>query len=250
MAEDKIERREYEHKGIPVLIVGDTGTGKSTMFGKDDACGIKGLPADRTIIINTEDQVMPFANEGDFKVVHITSSKGVLSILDRLAGPEGDKYDYVIMDSISATLELVETYTNFAFTNFDVWANYNEITKSIMKKIKALKQQVFITGHPEQKNENFGEIKSYAKIKGRELKYGYIEKQFIIVMYTRPVYDDMTGEVTDINLVYKGNKFNTAKSPTGMFANTVKNDAGHIVKAIRKFYGTSNKKEAINTATK
>jgi len=247
------ERRVYEHRGVPVLIIGDTGSGKSSMFGRgkkgEITEHIKGLPPEKTVIINSEDQEMPFEGARDYKVINVTSNKMLNSVLDRLAGEEGDKYDYVVMDSISASLELVETYTQYAFLNYEIWANYNEITKSIMRKIKALKQQVFVTGHPEQKSENFGEMKQYARIKGKELKYGYLEKQFIIVLFTRPVYDETTGFQTGVELVYQGNKFNTAKSPTGMFRGTLHNDARDIVIGIRKFYANRGEKEAVQTTT-
>ena len=110
--------------------------------------------------------------------------------------------------------------------------------------MKKLPQQVFIVALPEQKSEAFGETKAYARIKGKELKYGYLEKELAIVLFTQPVYaeeddeanDIEEGEMLNVFLQSKANKKNSAKAPKGLFEKGLKNDAQVIADSIKKFY--------------
>ena len=47
--------------------------------------------------------------------------------------------------------------------------------------------------------------------------------------------------MTDVEMLYKPNKNNTAKAPIGLFKSRPKNDALFIAKAIHEFYGREKK---------
>jgi hypothetical protein len=214
----------------PVCMVGDSGTGKST--------AIEGLPTDKTLIINTEDKPLPFEEYTSFKVVNATSYKKLMQVLSQLADPEkGAKYDYVVCDSFTAIAEFIERYVDHMFSGFEQWKQYNIILTTIVNKFKALPQQVFMIALPEQKDMSFGETKSYIRVKGKELKFGWVEAQFSIVLFTEPVYDEETGEMEDVVLMYKPNKKNTAKAPRNLFKEKPKNDMMDIYNKIKAFYG-------------
>ena len=214
----------------PVCIVGDSGEGKST--------SIETLPPDRTLVVNTEDKPLPFEEYASFKVVRTTTYKKIMAILAQLADPEvGKKYDYVVIDSFTAIAEFIERYVTHMFNGFEQWKQYNLILSEIVNKCKALPQQVFMIALPEQKDMSFGETKSYVRVKGKELKYGWTEAQFAIVLYTCPVYDEESGEMVDVELMFRPNKKNTAKAPQGLFDKRPKNDMLFIDKRIQEFYG-------------
>lgn len=213
----------------PVAIIGDSGTGKSS--------AIETLPPERTCILNTENKPLPMRNFNQFKNMMLTDFKKISSTLDALMTPEMEaKYDYVVMDSFTSLCEIVYRYSNKINNGYEVWGQYNEMIVDILIKLKKLKQQVFIIALPEQKAEQFGETKSYARIKGKELKYGFFEKELAVVLYTSPIYDDDSGEMLDVELDYKPNKKNSAKAPRGLFEVKPKNDALAIAKAIKSYY--------------
>lgn len=231
----------------PVCIVGDSGTGKST--------AIENLPHDRTLVINTENKPLPFESYMDFKVVSATNYKKLSAVLNQLSQEEievkdkdgnvtkvpggATKYDYVVVDSFTAIAEFIERYVTHQFSGFEQWKQYNLILSEIVNKFKGLPQQGFMVALPEQKDMSFGETKNYIRVKGKELKFGWVEAQFSIVLYTEPVYDEETGEMEDVELMYKPNKSNTAKAPRNLFKSKPKNDMMDIYNSIKAFYGKS-----------
>jgi len=214
----------------PVLVVGDSGTGKSTMF--------QNLPPARTLVINTENKSLPFRNSDSFCQVVIHTYAELNSYLDMALSAEGEAaYDYVILDSFTSATEIINRYTEFAFRGFDQWKNYNSAIIDIIIKMKKMKQQLFVVSIPEQKDVNFNESKSYARVKGKELKYGFLEKEMAIVLFTNPIYDDESGEMEDCEMIFKPNRNNSAKCPAGMFDVRPKNDALMISDQIKAYYG-------------
>ena len=236
----------------PVLVIGESGEGKSSMFGqvKDDNGNIiiNGLPPTRTCILNTENKSLPFDNFKDFHNKVMDTFKKLDGTLDVLMTPAGiEKYDYVVLDSFTSMTEIVERLAEYKFQGFDQWKNYNSMIRDTIVKIKKLPQQVFVIAIPEQKDIGFNQVKSYARVKGKELKYGHLEKEFAVVLYTNVLYDDDSGEMDNVELMYRPNKNNTAKAPVGLFKSRPKNDALIVAKALEEFYGT--KEETTNTAT-
>lgn len=212
-----------------VVIIGDSGTGKSSL--------LETLPPERTVIINTENKPLPMRNFSQFKNFYITDWKALSSILDMLATPEmKEKYDYVVMDSFTSTVEIVNRYCDKVYNGYEVWAKYNDMITDVIIKMKKLDMQCFMIALPEQKAEQFGETKSYARIKGKELKYGFLEKEVAIVMFTAPDYDQDTGEMKNVYMEYVPNKRNSAKAPRGMFKEKPTNDALFIANKIKEYY--------------
>ena len=216
------------YKSVPVLLVGESGTGKST--------AIRTLPPEKTVVLNTELKAMPMQNHDEFKVVDINTYKVLDAALTYYSSEKGDKFDYIVLDSFTSMTEIIDRYTSAVYSGFDQWKNYNLLIYDVINRIKQMKQQVFVLGIPEQKSENFNEVKKYIRIKGNELKYGNIEKEFTVVLYTAPVYDEESGEMEDVELVYKPNKRNSAKAPIGLFNERPKNDALFVSNKINEFY--------------
>jgi len=216
-----------------VVIIGDSGTGKSSL--------LETLPPERTIIINTENKPLPMRNFSQFKNLYITDWKALSATLDKLATAEmKEKYDYVVMDSFTSTVEIVNRYCDKVYNGYEVWAKYNDMITDVIIKMKKLDMQCFMIALPEQKAEQFGETKSYARIKGKELKYGFLEKEVAIVLFTNPDYDQDTGEMKDVYMEYIPNKRNSAKAPRGMFDKQPKNDALFIANKIKEYYNVQN----------
>ena len=212
----------------PICIVGDSGTGKSTAS--------RTLPKDKTVILNTEVKMMPYADHGEFKVMDIDSYNQLLEILALLESEDGkNAFDYVVLDSFTSMTEFIERWSVAMFSGFTQWKEYNLAITKVINVLKRLPQQVFVIGIPEQKDESMGSAKQYIKVKGKELKYS-IEKEFSVVMFTNPVYDEETGEMSNVELMYRPNKFNTAKTPVGLFEKRPTNDLYMIAQRVKEFY--------------
>ena len=169
------EKVDY-YKSVPVLVVGESGSGKST--------SIKTLPPSETVILNTEIKALPFEHHDDYKVVDINTYKVLDNALRYYSSEKGDKFKYIVLDSFTSMTEIIDKYCSAVYQGFDQWKNYNLMIYDVINRLKLLKQQVFVLGIPEQKDEGFSEIKKYLRVKGKELKYGNIEKEFAIVLYT------------------------------------------------------------------
>lgn len=229
-----------EIKNTPILVVGTSGTGKTSVA--DD------FPIETTIVINCEDKTLTSADADKYVTKYLRSYKLIDSTLDALIADgrsDKPKYTHILIDSFTAITEIVERFANFSYDGWEQWKKYNELLVSIITKIKQLNQKVVVTALPEQKDVGFNEVKEYARVKGKELKFGYLESQFTIVLFTQPEYAEESivsegidaGDMIECNLKYRPNKFNTAKAPRGMFKGQIPNNAIKILEDIDKYYG-------------
>lgn len=210
---------------VVTLIVGESGSGKSSSF--------RNLPPEETVILNTERKAMPFKGFSKFKNIDISSVKAFNTVMNELK--KDNKYKFVVIDSLTSLTELVNKYAEITFTGFEIWKNYNSLIYDALQNLKSLPQQVFITAIPEHLEKSLGEMKGYARVKGKELKYGGIEKEFAMVLWTDLVENE-DGIVTDYLLRYQPNKHNTAKAPDGMFEAQVPNDCMIVSAKINEYY--------------
>ena len=179
---------------------------------------------------------MPFPEHNKFKVVDVDSYTLLITVLDQLASEDGSKhFDYVILDSFTSLTEILEKWADANFNNYTVWREYNAAIMKVISRLKKLPQQVFVLGIPEYLDAEFGNSKQYLKVKGKELK-ATVEKEFSVVLFTSPMYNDDTGEMDDVEMVFKPNRNNSAKSPTGLFEVKPKNDYLAIANAVKTFY--------------
>lgn len=211
---------------VPVLIVGPSGSGKSSTF--------RNLDPKKTVIVNTERKPLPFQEFNKFKNVNISKYKDFVQLMSELS--KKTEYEIVVIDSFTSLTEIIEKYCNSVYSGFEQWKQYNEAIQNALWSIKDLPQQVFITGIPEYTETSPGEQKGYIRVKGKEHKYGGTEKEFAIVLWTKMIEDE-EGEIEDFQLSYKPSKRNTAKAPNGMFEGELPNDARIVMEAIDKFYG-------------
>ena len=99
------------YKSVPVLIVGNSGTGKSTSISK--------LPPEKTVILNTEMKALPMRNHDDFKVVDINTYKMLDNALRYYASDKGDAFDYLVLDSFTSMTEIIDRYTTAIYDGYD-----------------------------------------------------------------------------------------------------------------------------------
>jgi hypothetical protein len=208
----------------PVLIAGTTGTGKSSTLRnvKDPS---------RVVILNIERKVLPTRNAFKFKNIDITTYDQLLAKLKQAM--ESDKYDVIFIDSFTALGDLLYRYCDGKYNGYDVWSNYNNLIYAFMQSIKANVKPLFLTAIPETLEVGFDQ-KHYVRVKGKEWKYGGVEKEFAIVAYTHTYMGD---DGMEFKLTLTPNEMNAAKAPEGMFEGEIDNDINLLIEAQEAYYG-------------
>lgn len=201
--------------GVPVLIMGASGSGKSR--------SIKGLKPEEVGIFSVEKGRLPF--KGDYKVKTRATYKDINSIFK-----DPKLKQYVIDDSqflmVNALFDRAKEvgygkYTDFALDFRNLVHNVNYLLPDDVV--------VYFLHHTET-DPNTGKVK--AKTVGKMIdQYLTLEGCFDIVLLAEV---DSDGH----HFVTQSDGTTTAKSPEGMFP-TVKipNDLGIVDKAIREYWG-------------
>ena len=207
------------------MVVGDSGSGKSSSF--------RNLPPGKTVVLNTERKVLPFREFSKFKNININKYKDYVKVIKELKSDE--KYDFVVIDSLTSLLEICNKYCETVYSGYNIWSEYNSMVYSILQDIKDLPQQVFITAIPEHFDDGQGSVKAFAKTKGKEFKYS-MEKEFAIVLHTHLEEDD-DGSISAYQLDTRPSKHTSSKSPSGMFDERyIDNDMMLVTGAIDAYY--------------
>ena len=199
--------------GVPVLIIGKSGSGKSM--------SIKGLPPDGTGVFSVEKGRLPF--KGDFKVKKRATYKDISAIFK---DPKLKRY--VIDDSqflmVNALFDRAKEvgyakYTDFALDFRNLVHNVNY----------ALPDDVIVYFlHHTETDPNTGEVK--AKTVGKMIdQYLTLEGCFDIVLLA-------TVDSEGHHFITQSDGTTTAKSPEGMFPLKIPNDLGLVDEAIRSYW--------------
>lgn len=224
--EEILENRRVENmNGMGVLLMGASGSGKST--------SLRNLPAEETAIINITNKPMPFRNKDNKKIVCLKDFNA--DSYDELykqiiKAIQGTKKRIVVVDDSSymMSFENFEKATNKGYDKFTSMAkNYYDLIKSAIscdgEKI------VYIITHEEIDDVNqLYRPKTIGKMLSNQL---VIEGLFSIVL--RSVYKN--GEYI---FQTQNDGTSVCKSPMDMFEQKeMPNDLYEVDKLIREYYG-------------
>ena len=223
-------RRKLNMNGMGVLLMGSSGSGKST--------SLRNLPAEETAIINITNKPMPFRNKDGKTIVTLENLKKdgekdlpYEELYKRLiANIKGTKKKIIVIDDSSYMMafENFEKSTSKGYDKFTTMAkNYYDLIKSAIscgdEKI------VYVITHEEIDDVNqIYRPKTIGKMLSNQL---VIEGLFRIVL--RSVYK--TG---DYIFQTQNNGTSVCKSPMDMFEEKeIPNDLFEVDKIIREYYG-------------
>lgn len=205
--------------GLPVLILGESGSGKSY--------SIKNMDADSVGIFAVEKGLLPFKNKG-FKVAK-NATYGM--IMGALQNPQLKRY--VIDDSQYLMVnEFFDRAKDTGYQKYtDIGLHFRNLVHHINQNL-ADDVIVYFLHHTEL-DSNTGKVK--AKTVGKMLdNYLTLEGCFNIVLQT-------VAEGKDHYFITQSDGSNTAKSPEEMFNVKIANDLAYVDKTIREYYGFDNK---------
>lgn len=207
---------------IPVLIIGASGTGKST--------SLRNFSPDEVELINVEGKPLPFRNE--FKPLNTDSYREICKAM------KATKKKAVVIDDAGylITNSFMRGHSASGGGN-SVFALYNQLADDFWKLIgfsKALEPDkiVYFMMHEDKKDDGTVKPKTIGKLLDEKV---CLEGMFTIVL--RSAYED--GKyIFHTNT----NGFDVCKTPIGMFETPdIENDLKMVDEKIREYYNLYNK---------
>lgn len=206
---------------IPVLIIGESGTGKSA--------SMRNCTADRFSIINVSRKPLPF--KSDMKMLNTDDYMKITSALKSAKTPS------VVIDD--SQYLMVNAFMRRAFEKG--YDKYNEMANNHWRLVQTVINDlpddriVYFMSHIERDQQG----NEKAKTVGRMIdQYVTLEGLFTIVLKTY-VKDGKYSFLTH------NSGFDTVKTPLGMFEeNEIDNDLMMVDDVIREYYGMNKEVEA------
>jgi len=225
------------------VIVGTSGTGKSTSIFENTVLGIRGLPSNETVFVNPCNKELPFkgwkkvynetlkvTNGGNYSSV--VKGTDVINLINYVSSSRLD-IKYLVIDD--GQYIMTNTYITRCKEK-DYYAKYVDIGLDMVNMMKAVREAredliIFFTWHPEQTEEGVTQMKSVGKM---ITKYLTLEGLFTIILYSEAV------PTIDGRMAYRFFTNRTpqlpAKSPFGMFEDiSIPNDLAIVVDAIKAY---------------
>lgn len=200
--------------GIPVLVMGESGSGKTY--------SLKNFDPNEVGIFSVEKGRLPF--KGDFKVV----KNATYSVIGKIfTAPKLKRY--VIDDSQYLLVnELFDRAKDTGYQKYtDMAVNFRNLIHAVNHNLPDDVIVYFL--HHTETDSNTGKTK--AKTVGRMIdQYLTLEGCFDIVLLT----------VADGNqhfFITQSDGYTTAKSPEGMFEEKIPNDLAEVDRQIREYWG-------------
>ena len=201
--------------GIPVMIFGESGSGKST--------SLRNFKAGEVSVINVSKKPMPFKNNG-ITTVNTNDYQRITSLLLKSQNKS------IVIDDATYLLvgEFMRTAKTAGFQKFtDMALNFYQLIQLVIDKLPPEKI-VYFLGHVDRDVNGNERFKTIGKLLDEKVT---LEGLFTIVLKT---------EVSDrqYKFVTQTNGMDTVKSPMGMFENLqIDNDLQFVDKKIREYYG-------------
>ena len=212
--------------GIGVLVIGKSGSGKST--------SMRNFKADEVGIINVISKPLPFKNENNLKTVNTDNYIDIKTVLQK------SKAKSIVIDDAGylITNHFMRKHANTGGGNA-VFSLYNDIADSfwsLTEIVKTLPEDKVVYFMMHEDKNDFGDIKPKTIGKLIDEKV-CLEGLFSIVLRAKKV---------DKNYFFftQSTDNDVAKSPIGMFENLyIENDLKFVDNTIREFYGLNNKED-------
>ena len=217
-------------------IVGKSGTGKSTSYGQLPELGIKGLPPEKTVVINVANKDLPFKGwkkqykgklQENGNYYQTSNADNIAKAILYIEKNRPD-IDYIIIDDgqYIMSFEFMSRAKEKGYDKFtDIGVNITKVVNAARMSSK----QVFFLWHPEVDDTSGFKMKTAGKMVDNYLT---MEGLFSIVLYTDVYKED---ETFKYRFVTNHTSSYPAKSPVGMFDLYIPNDLGYVVTKINEY---------------
>ena len=204
--------------GMPVLILGESGSGKST--------SLRNFPPEKVAVLNVASKPLPFKNK--LMVRNGVDYNSINSSLQKNAMKA-----YVI-DDVQYLMSF-EFFDHARETGYQKFTNLGKNFYDMMMNIRNCTSEdtiVYLLGHVEQVADGRQKMKTIGKMLDEKLT---IEGLCTIVLWCK---SELENKTVTYKFVTQTDGMTTAKSPMDMFGDLeIDNDLYLVDKTIREFYG-------------
>ena len=242
-----------------VMLLGATGSGKSSGLGKIPEFEIEGLDPKETFIIACSNKGLPFRGwMNKYKKALVKKNdKGLITEL----APQGNYYQTNIGENVAKLINLInekrpeiintviddvnyvmqDYYMGHALKGgYDVFKKIGLFMGKIFNAIEEVdadsKNVIMIAHYEEYKSKNNDVMSFRFKTVGNMVQnYTTPEGKFEVVLFATQEYNDETKSISKQFVTNYDGEF-PAKSPVGMFKELhIKNDLGYVLKKIKEY---------------
>lgn len=220
---------------IAVMIIGESGTGKST--------SIRTLNPEETFVIQVVNKPLPFKNSRNLYKLKTKENKGNRFVVDDYKTIEkiietlskDKKIKSIVIDDV--TYLMTKEFMRTTEKGYEKFTNIAQNFYFFLQKIEEIEREdliVFLMGHQQEKENGKTSIKTIGKM---------IDDKITIEGFLTIVFDTVVNsEGYFFNT--QNNGFNTSKSPIDMFETTlIPNDLEFVKSKIYEYYNIGTKEK-------
>ena len=204
--------------GMPVLILGESGSGKST--------SLRNFPPEKVAVLNVASKPLPFKNK-----LMVRNGVDYNSINNSLQKNAMKAY---VIDDVQYLMSF-EFFDHARETGYQKFTNLGKNFYDMMMNIRNCTSEdtiVYLLGHVEQVTDGRQKMKTIGKMLDEKLT---IEGLCTIVLWCK---SELENKTVTYKFVTQTDGMTTAKSPMEMFGDLeIDNDLYLVDKTIREFYG-------------
>lgn len=204
--------------GMPVLILGESGSGKST--------SLRNFPPEKVAVLNVASKPLPFKNK-----LMVRNGVDYNSINNSLQKNAMKAY---VIDDVQYLMSF-EFFDHARETGYQKFTNLGKNFYDMMMNIRNCTSEdtiVYLLGHVEQVADGRQKMKTIGKMLDEKLT---IEGLCTIVLWCK---SELENKTVTYKFVTQTDGMTTAKSPMEMFEDLeIDNDLYLVDKTIREFYG-------------
>ena len=204
--------------GMPVLILGESGSGKST--------SLRNFPPEKVAVLNVASKPLPFKNK-----LMVRNGVDYNSINNSLQKNAMKAY---VIDDVQYLMSF-EFFDHARETGYQKFTNLGKNFYDMMMNIRNCTSEdtiVYLLGHVEQVADGRQKMKTIGKMLDEKLT---IEGLCTIDLWCK---SELENKTVTYKFVTQTDGMTTAKSPMDMFGDLeIDNDLYLVDKTIREFYG-------------
>lgn len=231
---------------IKVLVLGATGSGKSSSICQIPEYEISGLPPDSTFIIACKKKELPVRGwmrnykavppgvqptDGNYR--QSSEASVIANVINHVSSSRPD-INTIVLDDANYIMQ--DKYMNNKSTGYKIFSDIGNDMAMVFRAIEDSSKDIVVFMHYEVVDENY-QVTYKAKTVGKMVdNYLTIEGMFSNVLFAKQIADQSTMEVQKVFATNYDGQF-PAKTPVGAFPETyIKNDMGYVLRTLHAYF--------------